>query len=86
MGRVYKGQSDMDSYLEACGRALDLQKQLLSRLRGELPETLQAQRDKTAGICFEMAEFHKRARKFDKARRARGGGGGGLGACMMGPQ
>ena len=33
MARVYKGNNDLDSYVEAMGRALDLQKQLLVKLR-----------------------------------------------------
>jgi len=67
MSKVYKGNMDMDSHVETMGKALDIQKQLLMKLRSELPETLMMQKEKTAGICFDVAEHHKRMRKFDKA-------------------
>ena len=68
MARVYKGSGDMDSYVEACMRALDLQKQLLSKMRGETLEALQAHRMKAAGICYDLAEYYNhKARKPDKA-------------------
>ncbi len=34
MARLYKGNSDVDNYLESLARALELQKQLVHRLRG----------------------------------------------------
>eukprot|EP00798_Chlamydomonas_sp_ICE-L_P019308 gene19309-25961_t len=67
MARVYKGMMNLESYVEACGRALELQKQLLVKLRGELPETLQQEREKTANICFGLAQYYEGERKFDKA-------------------
>jgi len=67
IARVYKGNGDIENYLEGLMRALDLQKQLLTKLRGELPETIQAARDKAAGICFDLAEHYQKGRKFEKA-------------------
>lgn len=64
MARVHRGQLDMEGYVTAQSRALELQKQLLLQLRGELPETLQAQRERTAAICYDLAEHHKRDRRF----------------------
>ncbi|GIL85609.1 hypothetical protein Vretimale_13293 [Volvox reticuliferus] len=67
LAKVHKGTGDMDGYVAAQTRALDLQKQLLQKLRGELPEAVSLQRERTAAICFDLAEQHKRARKFDRA-------------------
>ncbi|EFJ52945.1 hypothetical protein VOLCADRAFT_78980 [Volvox carteri f. nagariensis] len=67
LAKVHKGTGDMDGYVAAQTRALDLQKQLLLKLRGELPEAVALQRERTAAICFDLAEQHKRARKFDRA-------------------
>ncbi len=68
----------MEGYASSQTRALELQKQLLLKLRGELPEAVTMQRERTAAICFDLAEQHKRARKFDKVRSdsAREVGGG----------
>lgn len=73
-----KGTGDMEGYASSQTRALELQKQLLLKLRGELPEAVTMQRERTAAICFDLAEQHKRARKFDKVRpiSAREVGGG----------
>lgn len=35
MSRVYQGNNDVDNFLESLNRALELQKQLVTRLRGE---------------------------------------------------
>ena len=35
-------------------------------LVGELPETVQSAKDKAAGLCFEVAEYHRMQRKTDK--------------------
>lgn len=67
LARVSKGTGDMEGYASSQTRALELQKQLLLKLRGELPEAVTMQRERTAAICFDLAEQHKRARKFDKA-------------------
>ena len=45
------------------------QKQLLSKLRGEVPEALAAQRNRAAGICFDLAEYNNKLRKADKVRQ-----------------
>lgn len=58
--------SDLESHVAAAERALELQRQLLLKLRGELPEAVAAQRTKTASICFDLAEHHKRTRKFER--------------------
>uniref|UniRef100_A0A7S0S5T6 Tetratricopeptide repeat-like domain-containing protein n=1 Tax=Chlamydomonas leiostraca TaxID=1034604 RepID=A0A7S0S5T6_9CHLO len=67
MARVYQGSGDMENYVEALARALDLQKGVLQRMRGEVPEALQAARDKAAQICYDLAEHNKKLRKFDQA-------------------
>ncbi|GLC77752.1 hypothetical protein PLESTB_000959000 [Pleodorina starrii] len=67
LAKVHRGTGDLEGYVEAQSRALELQKALLSKLRGELPEAVAAQRERTAAICFDLAEQHKRARKFDRA-------------------
>ncbi|KXZ45770.1 hypothetical protein GPECTOR_50g563 [Gonium pectorale] len=67
LAKVHKGTGDLDGYVAAQSRALDLQKQLLLKLRGELPEAVAMQRERTAAICFDLAEQNKRARKFDRA-------------------
>ena len=43
-----------------------LQKQLLSKLRGEVPQALATQRNRAAGICFDLAEYNNKLRKTDK--------------------
>jgi len=65
LARTAKGQQDMNGFLETQTQALELQRQLLQRLRGELPEGIEAQRIKAAEICYELAEHHKKNRKFD---------------------
>ncbi|MEW5298948.1 MAG: hypothetical protein WDW36_002017 [Sanguina aurantia] len=67
MARVYKGNSDMDNYVSAQSKALELQRGLLVKMRGELPEPLMIQREKAADICFDLAEHHQKTRRFDKA-------------------
>jgi len=68
MSKVYKGSGDSDSYSQGLQRALDLQKQQLSNMRGELPEALSAQRAKAAGICHDLAEhYDKTMREREKA-------------------
>ncbi|KAG1671374.1 hypothetical protein FOA52_002984 [Chlamydomonas sp. UWO 241] len=68
MARVYKGSGDLESYVQGCTRALDLQKQQLNNMRGELPEALTAQRAKAAGICFDLAEhYNKTSRERERA-------------------
>lgn len=44
MARVYKGSGDTDNYVAALGRALELQKAVLQRMRGEVPEAQQVER------------------------------------------
>ncbi len=52
-----------------CCPSLRSDPQLLSKLRGELPEAVALQRERTATICFDLADQHKRARKFDRVSR-----------------
>ena len=52
-------------YVESQMRALETQKMLLAKLRGELPETLASQRIKAAEICYELAEHYLNQRKFE---------------------
>ncbi|PNW81978.1 hypothetical protein CHLRE_06g268800v5 [Chlamydomonas reinhardtii] len=67
LAKVHKGKLEMEGYSQAQSRALELQKQLLLKLRGELPEAVALQRERTAAICFDLAEQSKRARQFDRA-------------------
>lgn len=69
LAKVHKGKLEMEGYSQAQSRALELQKQLLLKLRGELPEAVALQRERTAAICFDLAEQSKRARQFDRVRR-----------------
>ncbi|KAG2502129.1 hypothetical protein HYH03_000619 [Edaphochlamys debaryana] len=67
LAKVHKGTGDLDNYVASQSRALELQKALLQKLRGELPESVVVQRERTAAICFDLAEQNKRARKFEQA-------------------
>lgn len=69
---LHRGDNDAERYVEAQLRALELQRDLLARLRAELPETVSAQKGKAAGICYDLAEHYKRGRKFDQVRGLHG--------------
>ena len=57
-----------DEYVSAQEKALELQRLLLGRLRGGVADSIKQGKAKATSICFELAEHHRTARAFDKAR------------------
>ncbi len=66
MAQLHARGPEPDRYADAQSQALELQRSLLGRLRGELPDSVAAQKAKAAAICYDLAEHHKRARRFEQ--------------------
>jgi tetratricopeptide repeat protein 21B len=66
MAKVHKGVGNLDGFVAAQKKALELQVALVVQLRGELPTLVEAQRQKAAEICYELAVHYSNARRTNE--------------------